>query len=370
MKPGLGPDDGAWQDIEDDFDLVNHQLSEEHQQIISALNSNLYQRKRLELEAKWVSAVEAMVDVYIIGRKNTRNWGDGILWTHDYKIPCGCVGYSRVVTLVDIHMTGVLSWINTVEKRLVKSSVILAELPKSDPKYTIEYFEQQWERQRLIQQNVINATTRRLKEQMGVLLDLEEDLIEARDTLALLEAGTAALRTQEQQHDLLDLPRTLTSLENKIQNVANELGSQQFRELTGMTDDRAKPRMLLQIAKSKMYGAKVECIEMQCRADGTTGVDPVTISLQLDIAKRACKLWISWKWGIEDVMSRTAPYLELPDGFDGDLLSQWHALVDSCPGQWAEMTGTPNETDDDDADEGLLDVELLEDLVGNMQIVL
>ncbi|EGF97747.1 uncharacterized protein MELLADRAFT_114116 [Melampsora larici-populina 98AG31] len=368
--PGHRPDDGEWEDIQVEVEEVNNQLSEEHRQIIAALNSNLYQSKRLAYQAKWASAVEAMVDVYIIAQKKTGNWGNGVLWKHDHKIPCRCAVSSRVVTLVDIHMSGVLSWTNNVEKRLAKSSSMLSDLAKLDPKYTTNYFEQQWARKRHIQRNVINATTRRLKERMGVLLDLEEDLIEARDTLDLLEAGTAPLRTQEQQHELLDLPRTLTSLENKIQNVANELGSQQFRELTGMTDDRAKPRMLLQIAKSKMYGTKVDCIEMQCRADGTTGDDPVTISLQLGMAKRACKLWISWKWGIEDVMSRTAPYLQLPDAFDRDLLSNWHNLVNSCPAHWSEMIGTPNEMDDDDdGDEGLLDIYLLEDLVGNLQIV-
>lgn len=49
-----------------------------------------------------------------------------------------------------------------------------------------------------------------------------------RNKMENLEAGTAPLRTQFQQHELLDLPRTLASLENQIQNVADEMGSQQF----------------------------------------------------------------------------------------------------------------------------------------------
>ncbi|EGG11550.1 uncharacterized protein MELLADRAFT_102584 [Melampsora larici-populina 98AG31] len=338
---GPAPDDGDWRDVEEDVEEFNNHLSEEHRQIIAALNSTLYQSKRLEYEAKWREKILEIGE--------TGYFGNTIIKCH-----------KNVRTVL-----GVLSWTTKVETRLIKSSAMLSDLAKSDRKYTTNFFEQQWERQQNIQQNIINAPTRRLKERMSVLLDLEEDLIEARNTLALLEAGTAPLRTQEQQHELLDLPRTLTQLENKIQNVANELGSQQFRELTGTTDDRAKPRMLLQIAKSKMYGAKVDCIEMQCRADGTT----VTLALQLGIEKRSCKLWIMWKWGIEDVMSRTALYLQLPGGFDRDLLSKWHALVNSCPGQWAEMIGIPNEMDDDDADDALLDVDLLEDLVGNLQIV-
>ncbi|KAH9814030.1 hypothetical protein DFH28DRAFT_895296 [Melampsora americana] len=164
-----------------------------------------------------------------------------------------------------------LSWTTNVEKRLVKSLATLTDLAKRNPKYTTTFFERQWQRQRNIQRNFITATTRRLKDRLKVLLTLEEDLIEARTELATLEASTAPLRTQEQQHELLDLPRTLTMLENQIQNLANALGSHQFREITGMTDHRAKPLMLVQIAKSKLYHSKVECIEMRGRADGTTG---------------------------------------------------------------------------------------------------
>ncbi|KAH9814029.1 hypothetical protein DFH28DRAFT_895069, partial [Melampsora americana] len=101
------------------------------------------------------------------------------------------------------------------------------------------------------------------------------------------------------------------------------------------------------------------------------GIDPVTLSLQLGMAKRACKLWITWKCGIEDVMLRTASYLQLPDGFDHDLVTKWQQLVTKCPDQWAQMIGMPNEVDDDEndneEDEGLLDVDILEDLAENLQ---
>lgn len=73
-----------------------------------------------------------------------------------------------------------LPWITNVEDRLAKSSACLLSLADTDPKYTVELFSQKWERQRHVQQNVISVTQRRLKERMGVLLDLEEELIEAR----------------------------------------------------------------------------------------------------------------------------------------------------------------------------------------------
>lgn len=73
-----------------------------------------------------------------------------------------------------------LPWITNVEKRLVKSKASLKNLENTNPKYTKALFEQQWQRQKQVQNNVISSTTRRLKERMGVLLDLEEELIEAR----------------------------------------------------------------------------------------------------------------------------------------------------------------------------------------------
>ncbi|KAH9808051.1 hypothetical protein DFH28DRAFT_911492 [Melampsora americana] len=100
---GYTLNDDDWEDIDEDESIPINQLSEEQRQIILELNSNLYQEKRLAYEAKWASAVQAMLDAYIIAQKNTSNWGDVVLWNHDFKVPCQCAVSSRVVTLVDIH---------------------------------------------------------------------------------------------------------------------------------------------------------------------------------------------------------------------------------------------------------------------------
>lgn len=77
-----------------------------------------------------------------------------------------------------------LCWISEVERRLSKATAALTKLATADAKYTILFFEQQWARQQEVQKNVISATTRRLKERMGVLMDLEEELVEARFVLS------------------------------------------------------------------------------------------------------------------------------------------------------------------------------------------
>lgn len=54
-----------------------------------------------------------------------------------------------------------------------------------------------------------------------------------RQTLQDLEAKRRRARTVNEKKALLNLPATLATLEVKIQQIAEELGSQKFRELTG-----------------------------------------------------------------------------------------------------------------------------------------
>lgn len=50
-----------------------------------------------------------------------------------------------------------------------------------------------------------------------------------------LQTETASTRTEAEVHELLNLPQTLVVLEQKIQKLAEQLGSQEFRELSGTT---------------------------------------------------------------------------------------------------------------------------------------
>lgn len=58
-------------------------------------------------------------------------------------------------------------------------------------------------------------------------------------------------------------------------------------------------------------------------------------------------------------MTRTAPYLKLPEGFDQELLSKWRDLVILCPTEWARLIGVPNQVveheDEEVVDEDDLD---------------
>lgn len=133
----------------------------------------------------------------------------------------------------------------------------LSDLLKRRPKYTREYFENQWNRQRDLQSKAISESVQDRTERLGVLLELEEQLFDARCvqtnsidsshiTYVLfkrvsgistrmddLNVRRVAHRTGEQRRGVLNLPGSLATLEKRIQDVAVELGSQEFLQLTG-----------------------------------------------------------------------------------------------------------------------------------------
>lgn len=65
-------------------------------------------------------------------------------------------------------------------RRLTNAQAILQKLRGIDEKYTVDFFANQWAQQKAVQQDVMSATQQKLKKRIGVLLDLEEGLLEAR----------------------------------------------------------------------------------------------------------------------------------------------------------------------------------------------
>lgn len=55
------------------------------------------------------------------------------------------------------------------------------------------------------------------------------------DTLEKLEMKHVKRRKRAEQQELLNLPNTLAMLEDKIQQLANKLGSKEFLEMTGVS---------------------------------------------------------------------------------------------------------------------------------------
>lgn len=144
-----------------------------------------------------------------------------------------------------------------IGRRLASSEAVLARL-RSSKGYDESYFSNQWDRQRRLQQSAISQKAIDLRNKLGVLMKLEEELIETRcvkprvhitqtshhlkteynfcrDTIQKLQLKRVRRRKQSKQKELLNLPKTLAVLEQKIQDLASELGSKEFLELTGVS---------------------------------------------------------------------------------------------------------------------------------------
>lgn len=63
---------------------------------------------------------------------------------------------------------------------LIDAQALLAELVQANPLHTSVYFEEQWNRQREMQLKAITVNAKEKRERLTVLLQLEEELLEAR----------------------------------------------------------------------------------------------------------------------------------------------------------------------------------------------
>ncbi|KAH9810876.1 hypothetical protein DFH28DRAFT_1085386 [Melampsora americana] len=141
--------------------------------------------------------------------------------------------------------------------------------------HTEEYFKQQWERKKVIQSQTISQTSADYLEHVGELVNLEEKLVEAQDQLETLEKKKRSRRRRHGQRkkETSGLPNTLVLLEKAIERVTEKLGNVELCELTGTSDDRAKPLVKIRVAKGKLLGAKVDVIEHRRRAGNARGTN-------------------------------------------------------------------------------------------------
>ncbi|KAH9806961.1 hypothetical protein DFH28DRAFT_918350, partial [Melampsora americana] len=127
--------------------------------------------------------------------------------------------------------------------------------------HTKEYFKQQWERKKVIQSQTISQTSVDYWKHVGDLVILEEKLVEAQRRC-----------DGQKKKETSGLPNTLVLLEKAIERVTEKLGDVELCELTGTSDDRAKPLVKIRVAKGKLLGAKADVIEHRRRAGNTRGI--------------------------------------------------------------------------------------------------
>lgn len=67
-----------------------------------------------------------------------------------------------------------------VEKRSNEAKSLLDTIQRQNPTHTLEYMKKQWKRQKEKQALIISETKADKLEQIGVLIELEENVLEAR----------------------------------------------------------------------------------------------------------------------------------------------------------------------------------------------
>lgn len=76
-------------------------------------------------------------------------------------------------------MQGIFARASEVNRVLFEAEQELLALLTRNPNLTIEYFESQWARQKEMQTDVISETAKQKRDQIMLLLGVEEQLIEA-----------------------------------------------------------------------------------------------------------------------------------------------------------------------------------------------
>ncbi|KAH9811864.1 hypothetical protein DFH28DRAFT_900048 [Melampsora americana] len=157
--------------------------------------------------------------------------------------------------------------LNIAEKRLSEARGVLDEL-KSTAGLAIEYFAEQWERQKKCQSELMaDDSFQNLQSRLGRLIDLEEEFKEAHGEFEKLRRKRRRTLSEEEHATLRALPSTLVSLEDSITELAMDLGGDEFRDMPEVKDPQARMRLRIRVSKEKLYEAKVGKVEWQKKWD-------------------------------------------------------------------------------------------------------
>ncbi|EGG07536.1 uncharacterized protein MELLADRAFT_105774 [Melampsora larici-populina 98AG31] len=339
-------------DAEDNLDLNRFLPGEAHENVggdaddpmSAALQRETHLADQLAHEKKWTWQYAIMLPTFLRTRLKTSNWGNPLNWNANLRPPCNCtMKTERDVDLVDLlcELGGLDALTQTGTNNGLPRCVPLAAahcvLAASDgasplsqnPAHTAEYFQTQWDRQRALQLKAISVKSKEKRERLGVLLTLEEDLLEARQgflqKLTDINAANAPIRTAEQRHELLDLPASLVALETKVQELADELGNAELLTARQGTTNRVKAILSVQVALGFLYEAAVDAIQQKADAARKTGGVRLAEwnSVHSGLAKRTCRLWALWDRGLMEVVESTADFVKGRAEDDNTLHQEW-----------------------------------------------
>ncbi|KAH9819280.1 hypothetical protein DFH28DRAFT_887071, partial [Melampsora americana] len=188
------------------------------------------------------------------------------------------------------------------EKRLTEARRVLDELTLTTG-LTIEYFSEQWERQKLCQSELMkDSSLQNLQARLQCLIELEEDFKQAHDDFDKLRRKRRRTLSEEEHKTLRALPSTLVSLEDSITDLVIELGGDEFRDMPEVKDPKARLMLRVRVSKEKLYEAKVGKVEWQKKWDqpGIGNTDQARYKRVMDRRNKALlQKYNSYKTSVE-----------------------------------------------------------------------
>ncbi|EHS64871.1 uncharacterized protein PGTG_22534 [Puccinia graminis f. sp. tritici CRL 75-36-700-3] len=156
----------------------------------------------------------------------------------------------------------------SIEKLMKESKQVLKTIHEEHG-HTSEYLRNQWIRQRECQLSQMAAESpKEVEDQFEELVELEDKLREAHEEMNQLQRrGRRNHRGDWMRQDHQELPTPLALLEEEIEKIIGELGSDSIQNLTGTSNTQTKHLIKMKISKSKLYEAKVGVCEIQKKWD-------------------------------------------------------------------------------------------------------
>ncbi|KAH9817981.1 hypothetical protein DFH28DRAFT_1081037 [Melampsora americana] len=132
--------------------------------------------------------------------------------------------------------------LSSSQKANTESVQKLNALRRRNPMYTQDYFKAQWNRQRECQlRTMVDETSQLLNERMNRLIELEEQHREAEDELKALKAKRRHLRTASDRRKITHLPQAILILDEQIDELVKELGSDHYHHMPGASSALNSP---------------------------------------------------------------------------------------------------------------------------------
>ncbi|EGG00354.1 uncharacterized protein MELLADRAFT_93348 [Melampsora larici-populina 98AG31] len=148
-------------------------------------------------------------------------------------------------------------------KQLIDSRTKL-QILACDALYTENYLIEQWERQRHCQlTTLVDENTDSLSKKLAKLVGLEQSLHQSELSMTMHQRD----RSEAEQLEVAALPATIAVLKAKINEVVDQLGGDEYRDIPGASTPKGRGLIRIRVAKTKLHVAKIDIFTMQKHSD-------------------------------------------------------------------------------------------------------